>query len=246
MNATDNILKPLYIAICDDEKTVADFLHASLQKWAAAREQAVEVSVFSSAEAFLFALPDAHVDILLLDIQMGGEDGMSLAKKLRGTASAIEIIFITGYKDLVFEGYSVSALDFIVKPVREETLFAALNRGAERIGGAKRKALPLASATGDIIRVYEDDIIYIEAEKHSARMVTTHGDFYLKMSFSALSDMLPPMLFCRPHRSYMVSLRYIRSITKADIVLDSGAKIPLSRLNYKAINAAFIQYYRGV
>ena len=245
MNAVENSVKHLYLAICDDEKTASDFLFASVQKWAKARKIHIDIFVFASAEAFLFAFPESKIDMMLLDIQMGGEDGLSLAKKLRVQNSDIEIIFVTGYKDYVFEGYSVSALDFIVKPVKEDALFTALDRGIARLGGIKRKTLLLTTAEGDNVRIYEDEIIYAEAERHFVRVVTVCCDYYIKKNISALAVELSLAFFCRPHRSYVVSVLFIKSITKTDIILDNGVKIPISRLNYKTINDAFIRYYRG-
>ncbi len=91
-----------------------------------------ELLRFPSAEAFLFHYAeDKSCDILLLDVEMGAMNGVELAKRIREENDALQIVFITGYTDYIAEGYDVSALHYLVKPVsREKALRRARPRGA--------------------------------------------------------------------------------------------------------------------
>lgn len=134
------------VSICDDSGADRGFLSASVQKWAEETHRAVRIWEYSSAERFLFSLPDRGTDLLLLDIEMGGMDGVTLAKRLRARHDAMQIVFITGYSDYIAEGYEVSALHYLVKPVKEEKLFSVLDRAAERLRKDERV---LTLETGD-------------------------------------------------------------------------------------------------
>ena len=158
------------------------------------------------------------------------------------------IVFITGYKDFVFDGYMVSALNYLVKPMKEELLFETLDRAlAQMAASAENKARILVFETteGIHMRFNENDIVFAEAEGHFVRLTALHGEYRLRLSLTELAAQLAPELFCRPHRSYVAGKKHISSITKNDVIFDNGANIPLSRLRYKEINDAFIHYYRG-
>ena len=104
------------IAICDDEAADRAFLSSLVKKWGSAKEAAVRVREFTSAENFLFHYAEnKEYDILLLDIEMGDMDGISMAKKLRQDNHTIQIVFVTGYSDYIAEGYEVEALHYLIE-----------------------------------------------------------------------------------------------------------------------------------
>ena len=108
-------------AICDDSTTDAEFVGSILHQWAAERGIEVESERFASADAFLFRYAeDKSFDLLLLDVEMPGTDGVTLAKTVRQENEAVQIVFITGYSDYIAEGYDVAALHYLVKPVSRE------------------------------------------------------------------------------------------------------------------------------
>lgn len=112
------------IAICDDSAPDREYLLNLVKRWAKNCGHQVQISLFTSAEHFLFSYEEEKdFDILLLDIEMGDMDGVTMAKKLRQENHAIQIIFITGYSDYIAEGYEVAALHYLMKPVREEKLW---------------------------------------------------------------------------------------------------------------------------
>lgn len=111
----------------------------------------VQTDSFSSAENFLFYYAEeCDYDILLLDVEMGAMDGVTMAKKLRQSNDTVQIIFITGYSDYIFEGYEVAALHYLMKPVKEEKLCKTGNPMTDAILNSK---ISLAKAKG-IIRSF--------------------------------------------------------------------------------------------
>lgn len=126
-------------AICDDRAEDAQLVAQYVREWGESREESVALEMFPSAEAFLFAYDeDKNFDLLLLDVEMGGMDGVTMAKRVRAENTAVQIVFITGYTDYIAEGYDVAALHYLVKPVREEKLFEVLDRAAAKLRADSR------------------------------------------------------------------------------------------------------------
>lgn len=233
------------IAICDDERTQADLLEGLAESWSRARREPIETALFPSGEAFLFAFEeDKAWDALLLDIQMGGLDGMALARKLRKEGSALPIVFITGFGDYMNEGFEVEALHYLLKPMDREKLFSCLDRALLRAGQAPE--LILESLSGEAVRLTQMELAAVEALGRHTRLTLSDGSsFEARESFRELSERLSPGDFVQCHRSYIAGLRHIRKLSKEEIVMDSGAVIPVSRRLFGRTSAAFVAFYRG-
>lgn len=142
----------LQIAVCDDERAAADLIAGLARDWARGRGVEARVDTFASADALTFSLDDGAPDVALLDIEMPGASGMELARLLRERGERTQVVFVTGIIDHVFDGYDVDAVSYLLKPVRAEKLFAALDRagapGARRArarGGVRGRDEPRRS-----------------------------------------------------------------------------------------------------
>jgi len=116
------------IACCDDEGVILNYLKKTLEDYFISHQETVEITSYQSSEEMLFTLSDTiPYDLVILDIQMGKMNGMDLAKEIRHRDSHIEIIFLTGDSDYVFEGYEVRALHYLLKPLKENQLYTILD-----------------------------------------------------------------------------------------------------------------------
>ena len=225
------------ISICDDDSAQLDNLRHLLREW----NSSAEISEYRSAEQFLFSYPDKSCDLLLLDIEMGDMNGMELARKLRDNGDMLPIIFITGYSEFMQDGYDVEALHYLLKPVDRDKLFSVLDRYASRHLADSRVIFPSGDET---VSINTDDIAYLEAFGKKTQITLRNGkEIICSCGLSAVAEKLNSG-FIPCHRSYVVNIGYIRSISKTEITLDSGQKIPLSRRLYDSVNKAFIEYYR--
>ena len=227
------------IAIVDDSKTDTAYVQHLLTDWA----KPCRAEVFPSAERFLFRYTgDKAWDILLLDIEMGGMDGVTLAKRIRQDNSTVQIIFLTGFSDYMAEGYEVSALHYLMKPVSKDKLFAVLDRAAAALQKADRAIL--LPAGGEMLRLCAEQVQYVEAFSHTVAIVTGTDTFQVKMPISEIEKMLGEG-FIRCHRSYLVGLKHIARLSKTEVILDSGKALPLSRSAAAPVHKAFISFYTG-
>lgn len=227
----------LKIALCDDSPADRAYLAGLAEQWAAAAGHTVQLSAFDSAEQFLFAYAEKNdYDILLLDVEMGAMDGVTMARRLRAENDLIQIVFITGYSDYIAEGYEVAALHYLMKPVKEEKLFAVLDRAAEKT--AKNEKVLYFETGGEMVRVPVYQVRYAEV---MGNYVTLHAqtDLTVKMTLAELEKELDER-FYRVGRSVVVNLTQIARVTKTEIRLLDGASIHLPRGAYEGVNRAII------
>lgn len=227
------------IAVIDDQPADRDYIAALVTRWAKDRDTAVTTVPFPSAESFLFAYSeDKNFDILLLDIEMSGEDGITLAKRLRQEGCAAEIVFVTSHFELAGEGYEVDALHYLVKPVSQEKLSAVLTKAADRLKATPPSIVILSD--GETVRLTEQELLYVEAFLHYLVLHTKERDYRIKETLGEFAGRLSEDFF-RIHRSVLVNLRRIVKITRTDVTLDSGDILPVARGKYDAVNRAFIE-----
>lgn len=225
------------IAICDDCDVDRQYILNMVTLWGERSGNIVHIDAFSSAENFLFHYAEeSDYDILLLDIEMGEMDGVTMAKKLRKENDTVQIVFITGYSDYILEGYEVAALHYLMKPVKTEKLCAVLDRAAQKL--AKNEKVLNFEVAGEMIRVPIYQIRYADV---FGNYVTIHAssDVTVKMTLSELEKQLDER-FYRAGRSCIVNLSQISRVTKAEIKLSDGTAIPLPRGAYDGINRAII------
>lgn len=225
------------IAICDDSDVDRQYLSAFVSRWAVSVGHSVQIAMFASAEDFLFQYAEkSDYDILLLDIEMGSMDGVTMAKTLRKDNDTIQIIFITGYSDYISEGYEVAALHYLMKPVKQEKLFSVLDRAVEKL--AKNEKVLNFEMSGEMVRIPIYQIRYAEV---FGNYVTIHADdeLKIKMSLGELERGLDDQ-FYRVGRSVIVNLTQISRVTKVEIKLNDGTAISLPRGAYDGVNRAII------
>ena len=227
------------VAIVDDSSVDAAFVEEILNTWAKTQQVVVQPERFPSAEKFLFRYADDKAwDILLLDIEMGAMDGVTMAKKVRTHNEAVQIVFITGYSDYIAEGYEVAALHYLMKPVNKDKLFSVLDRALEKRKQEER-CLNLESA-GEMVRIPFYEIRYLDVRQN---YVTIHAkqDYTVKRTLGDFEKELDER-FCRVGRSMILNLKYIQRVTKTEVRLSNGTVLPLPRGAYEPLNRAIIQH----
>ena len=150
------------IVICDDEKHMSDHIRAMTSDFFRKKNREIQLRTFTSGEELLNY--DGQIDILFLDIQMKGMDGMETARKLRADKFRGFLIFITVLKEMVFQSFEVQAYDYLVKPVEEKQFEKTMERLFASMQNAVEDSLLVQKGyEGRIIR--EDEIIFCEYRK---------------------------------------------------------------------------------
>ncbi|WPV00612.1 LytTR family DNA-binding domain-containing protein [Mucilaginibacter sp. cycad4] len=186
---------------------------------------------YSSAVEALIGLQDQKVDLIFLDIQMPNLNGMELARVLdsRG-ANKPRIIFTTAYNQFAIEGYRVDALGYLLKPFNYEEFLHASNKALTYFELVNRSNAPATVVAAEqeeeeylflkieyqLVRIALNEILYIEGLKDYVKIYLQDKEKPLLSltSLKALEEKLPSKRFMRVHRSFIVSLNKINSITR--------------------------------
>lgn len=238
------------LAYCDDEEVQLEYVRHLAEKWAVEKGIPVEFFSYRSAKEFLFENSGGYpFDLLMLDIDMKGMDGMALAREIRKTDEKLPLLFLTNRKEYVYEGYEVAALRYLLKPMTEEKLCSLL----DELSGTMNGKLPcfIFSTAGESVKLYLKDLLWIEANGHYLTLHTKEKEYELKKPLSELEQELQEadarieaaqngVRFIHTHRSYLVNIAGVERVLRTECVLSDGSRIPISRNSYKAVNEAFI------
>ncbi len=229
------------IAVIDDNPIDVEYVSTLVEYWIHNSNTAVHMQNFPSAEAFLFQYEeDKAWDILLLDIEMGGKNGIELAKIIRRDNAEIQLIFITGFPDFIGEGYDVSALHYLMKPVSEAKLYEVLDRAASNIRKAEKQLCITFDRRTDYVSL--NQIYYVEAQKQYVAIHTAENIFRMKASLSETEKQLDEYFF-KCHRSFLVNLRFIKRILSDCVLLKNDEEIPISRGMAEKIGKEIIRLF---
>lgn len=232
----------LRIAVVDDEQEQRAQLEDCLHRYAGETSTQLEVIPFGNAQEFLRQDPGGF-DIVLLDIQMPGLDGMTVARQLRARNQRLVLIFVTNMAQFAIEGYAVDAMDFILKPVSYYRLAATLNKAKGRLQTETGVALVLHTKDGtyhlDSARVH-----YIEMFNHHTIFHTEDGVFDTTGSLKKLEEQLTGQSFARCNNGYLVNLRFVRGVEGSDVVV-GGDRLLISRTRRKAFLQRLSEFFGG-
>lgn len=230
----------MQIAICDDEKNIRELISDKVLK----QFPEAEVDFYSSGDELLLA--DKLIDILFLDIQMSGKNGMETARELRKKNKKTIIIFVTATEEYVFQAFDVGAFHYIVKPIDDEKFKDVLCRAVDELNTQEmqiqtpEERYMMINNGGVHIKVSIDDIVYAEVFN---RKVVIHKlnetiEYYGKMSDL---EAVAGENFFRPHRAYLINFKYVEKYDASTIYLEKGTAI-MSKQNYPEFVKKYMKY----
>lgn len=229
------------IAICDDEKQTLDQIRKLVSVFFREKNMEVSIVCFPGGEELLRY--DRSVDILFLDIQMNGIDGMETARKLRSRNFRGFLIFITVLREMVFQSFEVQAYDYLVKPVEEKKFVGTMERLIVSMNNVSEERLLVQKGYERSIVPFAD-IIYAEIIDRKVYLHLASSevvDFYDRIE--NLEERLDSRFF-RCHRSYLINMQYLKSYKNGVAYMEGGKEIPISRLRSKAFSEVILQYMK--
>ncbi len=207
------------------------------------KNREIQLRTFSSGEELLSY--DGQIDILFLDIQMKGMDGIETARKLRDSKFRGFLIFITVLKEMVFQSFEVQAYDYLVKPVEEKQFEKTMERLYTSMQNASEDSLLVQKGyEGRIIR--EEEIVFCEIIDRKIYLNLASGevvDYYERIE--NLETKLGSHFF-RCHRSYLINLKHLKGYKNGTACMDNGKEIPVSRLRSREFSGVVLQYMKNM
>lgn len=227
------------IAICDDEKDMSDAMKAMVSAFFYRKNMEIAISQFPCGEALLKY--DKPIDILFLDIQMKGMDGMETARKLREREFKGFLIFVTVLKEMVFASFEVQAYDYLVKPIEENRFRKVMERLFASMQSDGEANLLIQKGYESSIISFEDIVFceIIDRKVYLHLKTAEVVDFYERIE--KLETRLDGRFF-RCHRSFLINLQYLKSFKSGVAYMESGEEIPVSRLRSKEFSDVVLRY----
>jgi DNA-binding LytR/AlgR family response regulator len=239
----------LRILIVDDERPVRDELAYLLER----DDRIATVTTADSGTEALQLLREQEVDAVFLDVAMPGLSGLDLAAVLGRFRVPPRIVFVTAHAEHAVEAFDLHAVDYLLKPVRDERLREAVRRIADarstQPAGAHQPEDAIAVELGGVTRlVPRSSVSFVEAQGDYSRLHTASGSHLVRLTISSLEERWGDTGFIRIHRSLLVALPHVEEIREEDgrvAVVVGGRELHVSRRHTPALREQLRRTRRG-
>lgn len=214
------------ITIIEDNIQEKKRLIEALCIWEGKNNITLHIDYYISGEDYFSSCATDESNLCILDIQLSGMTGINVAKKMRERGFEGNILFLTAFREYVFEGYDVRALHYLLKPVSQESLCKCLDDVYKQLKGEHF----VFRDNSHIIQIPYSDIICFSVVKHYIEITTKKEVYSVRMSLKSILPFLPTD-FVQCHRGYIVNIRHIRKVTATNILLSNNTTVQIGR-NY--------------
>lgn len=227
------------IAICDDEKTYRNQLINVIREYCRRRGKRANISEYASGEECLSNLN--KIEILFLDIDMSGIDGIKVKEELEKFHENVLIVFVTNYADRINEAFGMQVVSFIQKPITYDAVAATMDKiqkwykkgNIVEFEGLDRKKEFFST----------EEIYYIKASNQYSKVKLRKEEFLMRKSLNAWEKELEQEDFCRIHQSIIVNFAHVKELgTK--VLMDDNSTFTISTRKRKTVEQAYSQYVK--
>ncbi len=232
------------IAFCDDDLPTLNEINLLLDQYRLTNNQNITYAAFQSPLELLVNIEKGtRFDVLILDVIMPGENGISIAREIRQYDETVKIIFLTSSPEFAVQSYTVGAYFYQLKPLWMESFFRLMDSVISECRKTPHKNLILRCKNG-ISRINLDKLEYCEIIGHT--LFFHMNNETIMESIGSLDDLCIQLAqyenFIRPHRSYLVNMEYINNISYKAITMDSSAQIPIPHGKCSGIKTLYLEY----
>lgn len=230
------------IAVVEDDRNFVDEVKTYLEQYAREEGQEFEISVFYDGAEILEDYTPRY-DLILLDIEMPKVNGMDAAEKIREVDENVVLMFITNMAQYAIRGYSVGALDFVMKPITYYTFSMKIKRALKRV---QKKELPsiLLTLSDGVKKLEVHQIYYVEVQNRQLYYHTDEGDFVVRGSLQSAEKELPVEVFAKGNHWYLANLMHVTAVYKNTAVV-GPYELEISRRNKAGFLKALAEHMGG-
>lgn len=234
----------LHVLMLEDTPEEATALRGHLERYAAERELELQVTWLTNALDFLEDRPAA--DLIFMDIDMPGINGLEAAHQLRTYDSMTPLVFVTNLAQYAVRGYEVDAVDFVVKPVEYESFRMRMDRALRVVERNATRALQVKTREGTQI-FSASDLLYVETQGHDVayHVVGEVEPFVVRDSLRRVESSLGSLPFVRLSSSALANMAHVRRVRGDEVRLSDGTTLYMSRARKREAQAAIAAYLGG-
>lgn len=233
------------VAFCDDDLSVLKELSVLMDRYRVERSQDITYAAFHSPLELLSEVErGTQLDIIFLDVLMPGQDGISAAREIRKYDTSVKIIYLTSSSEYAVDSYEVGAYFYQLKPIWQESFYRLMDSVLRECLRNEKNSLILRCKTG-ITRLELDKLKYCEVTGRNLLLHKEDGE--VLDSVGKLDDLCEQLkdyeCFVRCHRSYMINMDYVKSISNKAVILSDGTQIPIPHGKYSELKDKFFSYF---
>ena len=228
------------IAIVEDDRIDMSQLRRTLEAFGTEHGMQFEFNTFSSGEAFLAAFSAGKYEMIFFDNYIGETLGITLARHVRETDTEAALVFVTMSPDFAVESFDIGALHYIMKPVTREGIAKVFDRWK----AGRNTPGPMVELVINRVPVHipADSIQYIQSADKYCIIHCQTQELKIHLPLDKLAEQLPTDRFLRPHRSYAISMDYIKRMNDHCFLLKNDKTVPVSRLAWAEAKSKYMEY----
>lgn len=232
----------LTIALCDDDTRAIPIIAGAVESTFRARGIQTELSRFNSGKALLKSLESNSYNLLLLDIEMPGMDGIALGKAIRAQNIDTKIVYVSEAESRVFESFFVQPLGFVRKSNFLNDINAVVDLYLKTTEKEKAANYLDFTTRSGILTLKSQEIIYIESIRNYQYLVVDgkNEPIEIKMTMDKLESMTVPYGFIRIHKGFLVNHEYIQHLTTTTATLRDGRELPIGRTKAQEVKMKYL------
>ena len=232
------------IAVCDDDALFLQELGDCLTQYSEGQESKIEYLAFENPLELVAELEKGvSFDVIFLDVFMPGINGIQCARDIRSYDNYVKIIFLTSSSEFAVESYEVRAYHYLLKPLQKEKLFGILKQ-IEEEEKREEELISIFKCKSGIVKVSLSKLEYCEIINRKVLLHLVNGEEYeCNIRINELEKRLENYkMFIKAHRSFLVNMDYIHTLTTSNLVMQCGAVIPIPREKYARIKNVYMEY----
>lgn len=229
----------MMVAICDDETVFRNNLKAVLFAYKSERRLHIDIYEYITGDALLRA--GKAFDMVFLDYQMPGIDGMEVARELRRRNFTCSIVFVTSYPQFILDSFEVQPYRFFIKPLKDDAIISLMNTFIKH---QKMLAPIIVINDGEQKIISAKDILYLEGNGKYCTVRTSKETYNSSKTLAQVHALLPQHCFYRTHKSYVVNLYSISSFEKGVATLTNGEIAKIGRTKIAEFKRTYIQFVK--
>lgn len=230
------------VAIVDDQVSIRIQMQSYFERYQKEHQQQIRLSLFGNAELFLDQYKPVY-DIVLMDIDMPGMNGLAAARRLRKLDERVVLMFVTNLAQYAINGYEVSAVDYVIKPVDYAKFEFKLTRALSMVP-PKNKQMVFVRTEDGIVSMEQEDVTYVEVQGHNLFYHTVSETYRIRGSLKQAEANFAPPRFFTCNKCYIINLSFVEEV-KNNVAVVAGEEVMISRPKKKAFMDALAAYYNN-
>lgn len=237
----------LKIGICDDDQLIKRQMDNVISDYLCNRNYSYKLFLYSTGHDLLVACEDIDFSFIFLDIDLGKENGVEIAKSIRKIQNKpINIVFVTSYPEYQTKVLSIHTFDYIIKPLTNFQIYRVLDdllfwQNADM--NSKRERIRFKTIQG-MVTLYVDEILYFEYKNRRIDIITVDNVYHMYDKVKNIVALMKKYDFISPHAAYVINMKEIKQYLNSQniIIMSNEDRIPISQLKTKMFKKEYITY----